>query len=82
VEFPLVLLGVAARECRARADRLLERVNIAHWRRPCPPVLGVGRCRGVPSRAPSCMRPVILADEPTGNLDSVNSANILDLTRN
>lgn len=82
VEFPLVLLGVSAWECRARAQRLLERVNIAHRAEALPSRLSGGEMqRCAIARALVHAPGVILADEPTGNLDSVNSANILDLLR-
>ena len=82
VEFPLVLLGVAPEECRDRAARLLERVKLWHRAEALPSHLSGGEMqRCAIARALAHAPRVILADEPTGNLDSVNSANILELLR-
>lgn len=80
VEFPLVLLGVSPEEARERAGSLLGRVKIAHRADALPTRLSGGEMqRCAIARALAHGPAVILADEPTGNLDSVNSANILEL---
>jgi len=80
VEFPLLLLGVAPAQRRERAGSLLERVKMGHRAEALPSRLSGGEMqRCAIARALVHSPRVILADEPTGNLDSVNSANILEL---
>lgn len=80
VEFPLVLLGVSERERRTRADALLERVQIGHRAGALPAQLSGGEMQRCAIARALVHRPaLLLADEPTGNLDSQNGANILSL---
>jgi ABC-type lipoprotein export system ATPase subunit len=80
VEFPLILLGVPALERTERAHSLLNRVGIAHRAEALPSRLSGGEMqRCAIARALVHSPALILADEPTGNLDSINGANILEL---
>jgi len=80
VELPMEYQGVAARERTERALGLLERVGLGHRLDHYPNQLSGGeRQRVAIARALSNQPKVLLADEPTGNLDSAARRNILDL---
>ncbi|MFO1459429.1 MAG: ABC transporter ATP-binding protein [Verrucomicrobiota bacterium] len=80
VELPLQLLGVPRADRETRVHALLERVGVAHRSRAFPSELSGGeRQRVAIARAMGHGPELLLADEPTGNLDSVNGANILQL---
>lgn len=80
VEFPLVLLGVSEQERRVRAEALLERVQICHRAEALPSQLSGGEMQRCAIARALVHRPaLLLADEPTGNLDSQNGALILAL---
>jgi ABC-type lipoprotein export system ATPase subunit len=82
VEFPLILLGVEASEREARARALLKKVQVEHRADAFPAQLSGGEMqRTAIARALIHAPAVLLADEPTGNLDSANGANILSLLR-
>ena len=82
VEFPLMLLGVDAAQRRERATALLERVGIAHRAGALPSMLSGGEMQRTAVARALVHRPaLVLADEPTGNLDSANGANLLELLR-
>ncbi|MHB1308701.1 MAG: ABC transporter ATP-binding protein [Limisphaerales bacterium] len=80
VEFPLQLIGVPAEQRRPRVQSLLDRVNLAARAHAFPAQLSGGEMQRVAiARALVHQPDLILADEPTGNLDSANGENILAL---
>jgi putative ABC transport system ATP-binding protein len=82
VEFPLQLAGVAASERKSRVAALLERTGIAHRSGALPSELSGGEMQRVAISRALIHRPaLLLADEPTGNLDSVSGAAVLGLLR-
>ncbi|MDA4106407.1 ABC transporter ATP-binding protein [Mycolicibacterium holsaticum] len=82
VSLPLVLDGMSARTADARAEELLERVGLADRARHLPAELSGGQLQRVAVARALVARPsLVLADEPTGNLDSHSSTEVLELMR-
>jgi putative ABC transport system ATP-binding protein len=80
VTLPLVLDGRPAAEANARAGRLLEKVGLEKRAQHLPDELSGGEIQRVAvARALAFSPPLLLADEPTGNLDSKNGRAILAL---
>ena len=78
VEFPLLLLGVSASERKESVLETLEWVGLSDKVNSRPAQLSGGECQRVAIARAMVKRPLlVLADEPTANLDSVNSHNIL-----
>jgi len=80
IELPLQLLGVPTSERESRVRELLERVGISHRAAALPGQLSGGEMQRVAIARAVVHRPsLILADEPTGSLDSATGAQVLEL---
>jgi len=80
VEMPLLFQGVSARRRRERVHELFEQVGLADRMKHRPTELSGGQMQRVAiARALACEPDLILADEPTGNLDSGSGGDILEL---
>src|ERR1700732_4902716 len=82
VELPLTYRSMASAERKKRVQEVLERVGMAHRMKHYPSQLSGGQQQRVAvARALVGQPSILLADEPTGNLDSKNSEAVMDLLR-
>ena len=80
VELPLRYLNISAGERKKRVEEILKRMNISHRAKHFPQQLSGGQQQRVAiARAVVSNPKLILADEPTGNLDSKNGKEVMDL---
>ena len=80
IELPLLYMGISRSERRRRVQEIMERVGIAHRAKHFPCQLSGGQQQRVAiARAVIPSPKIILADEPTGNLDSRNGREVMDL---
>jgi putative ABC transport system ATP-binding protein len=82
VEYPLLLLGTPAAERKKRIWEVLDRVGLAELGRRLPDALSGGQRQRVAIARALVKSPVlVIADEPTGNLDSATAMQIVELLR-
>ena len=80
VELPLTYRGMSSSERRERANAALDRVGMTHRAKHMPSQLSGGQQQRVAVARAVCGDPsILLADEPTGNLDSGNAGAVMDL---
>ena len=80
VELPLKYLNISSSERKQRVTEMLKRMNISHRAQHVPQQLSGGQQQRVAiARAVVSNPKLILADEPTGNLDSKNGKEVMDL---
>lgn len=80
VEMPLMLAGIPAKKRRSSVDDILEKLGIAHRAHHLPNQLSGGERQRVAIGRSIIMQPtIILADEPTGNLDSRSGAEVTEI---
>jgi putative ABC transport system ATP-binding protein len=80
IELPLTYRGMPSAERRRRVTGALERVGMAHRAKHLPSQLSGGQQQRVAVARAVCGEPsILLADEPTGNLDSKNGEAVMDL---
>ena len=80
IELPLLYMGVPAAERKRRVEEAMDRMAIAHRVKHFPQQLSGGQQQRVAiARAVVANPKIILADEPTGNLDSKNGKEVMEL---
>ena len=80
IELPLLYMGISAKERKQRVEEAMDRMAIAHRAKHFPQQLSGGQQQRVAIARAVVARPqMILADEPTGNLDSKNGKEVMDL---
>lgn len=80
VELPLIYMKVPAAERKARVEEVLKKMNISHRAKHFPQQLSGGQQQRVAiARAVVGKPSIILADEPTGNLDSKNGQEVMEM---
>ena len=80
VELPLVYMGIKTAQRKEKVNKVLEKVNLPHRANHYPQQLSGGQQQRVAiARAVVTDCKLLLADEPTGNLDSVNGVEVMEL---
>lgn len=80
IELPLIYNGVSSSERKRRVEEIMEKINIGHRGKHYPQQLSGGQQqRAAVARALVTRPKLILADEPTGNLDSTNGNEVMNL---